>query len=254
MIRIREATTFTYASTPSSDFDIINININTGLQEEPLVAERSILEIKTTDNVKPYFNELSHEPLKFTISFAFEDTFDEDTIDNVVNWLCNYDFYQPLYFDSDTDRIYYALVVEKPMIVHNCLSQGYVNLTFQCNDSYIYSDIITSDVYTVPATPTISLTNDGNINCYPTIYITKIGNGDLSIVNLTTNTLFEFTDLSNNEILTIFCEDEVIESDSGSYRYSNFNDNYLYLLPGSNNLLITGACSIYFKYQYKQLT
>ncbi len=31
------------------------------------------------------------------------------------------------------------MVVDDPVLVHNCLSQGYVNLNFRCNDAYAYS-------------------------------------------------------------------------------------------------------------------
>lgn len=145
---IKSAEYFTYASTPSTDFGIININIeSSSLLEEPFVAEREIEEIKIRGRTQPYFKKVKLKSLQFSVSFAFEDTWDDIKLRNVVNWLCNYNYYQPLYFDNNTDRIFYALVVESPLLIHNCLSQGYIKLTFRCNSPFLYSSLKQSENY-----------------------------------------------------------------------------------------------------------
>lgn len=152
---IRDQTSFVFASTPSSTFNIVNINISSGMQEEPFVAEKTIIQTKVRGRTSPYFSKIIYEPLEFQVSFAFEDTWDDTEIKNVVNWLCGQTYYQPLYFGSQTDTIYYAIVVESPTLVHNCLSQGYVQLTFRCNSPYAYSSLKQS-TYNFTTATTIS--------------------------------------------------------------------------------------------------
>jgi len=56
----------------------------------------------------------------------------------------------------------------------------------------------------------------------------------------------------NDEIVTIDCERKDISSSiSGMYRYSTFNNNWLYLVPGNNRLLIKGDAVIDFKVEFR---
>lgn len=95
--------------------------------------------------------------------------------------------------------------------------------------------------------------NEGDVSVKPIIEITKYGNGDVSIINLSNNKEFKFTNLSNNEIITVYNEEEIIESNLGLNRYSNFNDNYLDLPIGNTTLRVIGSCKIILKWQYKKL-
>nr|WP_230193271.1 phage tail domain-containing protein [Paenibacillus sp. CECT 9249] len=100
-------------------------------------------ETKIRGRDRPYFQGVEKEPLKIGVSFAFEDTWDRRKIREVSRWLTEQPYYQPLYFtdgdDRQPERIYYALVVDEPSLVHNGLRQGYVRLTFRCDGPYAYS-------------------------------------------------------------------------------------------------------------------
>ena len=149
---IRDALYFSYAGKKSIDYGIVNVNFSVGFQEEPFGYSRSIIEEKIRGRSKPYFKGIEKQPLTFTVNFAFEDTWDDEKIREIKRWLLEQDYYKPLFFSNDIDegdveRIYYALVVNDPVLVHNCLKQGYVTLTFRCNDSYAYSPIYLSREY-----------------------------------------------------------------------------------------------------------
>lgn len=144
---IREAEYFEYAGLKSLDFGISNVSISTGLYEEPFSYSRSIVEDSVRGRSKPYFQGLQKEPLKFSVSFAFDDTWDPTLIRRAAHWLTEQTYYQPLVFSSDPEKIYYALAIDDPNLVHNGLNQGYVTLTFRCNDAYAYSPVMLSRVY-----------------------------------------------------------------------------------------------------------
>ncbi|SYX84444.1 distal tail protein Dit [Paenibacillus alvei] len=145
---IRDSMYFSYAGKKSSDFGIINVTIGDNMMlEEPLASSREILEESIKGSTRPYFQGMKKSPLRFSVSFAFEDTWDTNKIREVARWLTEQDYYKELYFSSDPERIFYAIVVDEPILVHNSLSQGYMNMTFRCDSPYSYSPTYLSPVY-----------------------------------------------------------------------------------------------------------
>ena len=144
---------FSYAGEKSIEHGIIHVTLNSGMLEEPFAASRNILETSTRGRDKPYFQGTQKQPLQFDVSFAFEDRWEQSKIQKVVRWLTEQDQYQELFFANEQgnsiEKIYYALVVNEPRLVHNALQQGYVNLTFRCDSPYAYSPILLSPLYKV---------------------------------------------------------------------------------------------------------
>jgi phage-related protein len=122
------------------------------MQEDIFFPSREIIEEKVKGNDKPYFMRTETEPLKFSVSFAFEETWNTEKIREVARWLTQHDYYQELYFVNEdglgSERIFYAMFVEDSTLIHNCLKEGYINLTVRCDSPYTYSPIMTSRLYT----------------------------------------------------------------------------------------------------------
>lgn len=156
-ITIRDSLYFSFAGIKSVDYGILNVNLNSGMQEEIFFPSREIVEEKVKGNDRPYFMRTETEPLKFSVSFAFEETWNTEKIREVARWLTQHDYYQELYFVNEdglgSERIFYAMFVEDSTLIHNCLKQGYINLTVRCDSPYTYSPIMTSRVYKWNYTP-----------------------------------------------------------------------------------------------------
>ncbi|MGM1044899.1 MAG: hypothetical protein ACQEXX_01995 [Bacillota bacterium] len=103
--------------------------------------------------------------------------------------------------------------------------------------------------------PVLVFDNKGDRNCKPEIWITKIDNGDFSIQNLShNNEEFKFKDLIHDETIYVNNEQEDIETSLVvTYRYKDFNDNYLDFPMGKNILRVNGKADIKFRYQFKTL-
>ena len=219
---IRDSLHFEFAGYSSKDFGIINVNIGKNLATEPFVAPINLIEESIRGKEKPYFKRIEREPLSFTVSFAFEETWNETKIRSVARWLTLHEIYQPLKFiheDFDelvnNERIYYALVVESPQIIHNYCQEGFVTLTFRCDSSWSYmptqtypatgatsvTGAATGVTFNVTTAGWLSLTgtgnlitlsNDGDLKMFPIIKVEKTSDGELSITNNENNEVTEF--------------------------------------------------------------
>ncbi|MFF2834244.1 phage tail domain-containing protein [Cellulosimicrobium cellulans] len=150
-ITIRDSLFFSFDGKKSADYGIFNVNLNSGMQEESLAATRELREQTVRGRDKPYFEDIAKQPLKFDVSFAFEDRFNTVKLREVTRWLTEHSYYRPLYFTNEIgkepEKIYYAVVVDSPTLIHNSLQQGYVKLSFRCDSPYAYSPPIKSKDY-----------------------------------------------------------------------------------------------------------
>jgi len=201
---------FSFNGKNSADFGIINVNTDSGMLEENFISERELNEITTRFSEKPYFQYIKKQPISFDLNFAFESVWDSTLIRQIVNWL-NVDYYKEFYFIDDNleKRIYYAIPIDDIKIIHNALRQGYLSLNFRCNSPYCYSDFITTEIYDLSLNTDIGtdieITNSGDVNIKPQIWIEKISddNGDIIITNTNTNQQFIFKTMARaRNILT----------------------------------------------------
>lgn len=264
-IPIKSSQYFSFADEISSIYNIINVNLNANMQDEPS-STRTIIEQKIRGRTKPYFQGLEYEPKTIHITAAFTTPFDNESIQRACRWLCSPTYYKPLFFSDEPHKIYYALVVEDFKLIHNCLSEGYLDITFRCNDYYAYSPYYYREYDFSNNTNGIMINFDnlGDVAIFPEMWIQKTGDGDLesdlSIINYNdAGREFKFltnktnqVGLVNNEKLYIDNENRYIETDlTDMYRYDSFNHNYLKLLPGRNSLLIKGRFKLKLRWQYK---
>jgi predicted phage tail component-like protein len=249
---IKESLYFSFAGRKSTEFGILNVSVQSGLYEETFMSSRSIRETTVRGNPKPYFTEIERQPKVFTLNFLFEDNFNEELINNVTRWL-NVDYYEPLFFSENIDKVFYAMPVEDTNLIHNGLQQGYLTLTFRCDSPFSYGHESTTPWYDCSSgETTIEFPNRGTNSISLVIEITKIEDGDLTIQNLSNyNNEFKLSNLKNGENLTIYnSEEEIITDIPNKDRYDDFNDNYLSLSYGNNVLQVTGKCKLRFIYQY----
>lgn len=255
---IMESINFSYAGKYSSDFGIYNVSMSSGLYEETFMGSRSISETKVVGSSKPIFHRIEQEPLKFKLTFAFKDTWDDKLIREVARWL-NQSYYKPLFFSEQPDRIFYCLPVDDISLIHNGLKQGYLSITMRCDSHYSYTPIVKSPVYDFSRTEqekVITINNYGDLVCKPEVFVTKIGNGDITIRNLSNlGEEFKFTGLLDGESLYIDCDREHIETSLvNTYRYDNFNNKYIRLPENTECYLeVEGSAQIQFRYQLKVL-
>lgn len=254
MSTIKDKLYFNYDGVSSRTYNIINVSLDSGMFEDNLNASREVIETRIRGKDESLFHYVDEGALEFEMVLAFEGTYEEKTLEDVVLWLFK-DGFKPLYFEGSEDRIYYCTPVGDPKIFHNGLRQGYITITMKTSSSKIYSDEKTTQIYYLDDNIygfDIDIENEGHVDMYPEISIEKIDDGD--IIFETNGKITEIKDLSNGEKVYINSEKEIIESDIiGIYRYNNINGNLddIVLKRGSNTIKIYGNCIISFRYVFK---
>ncbi|MEM5009230.1 distal tail protein Dit [Niallia taxi] len=250
---IRESLYFEFAGERSTKFNILNVSISSGLYTETFMSNRTINEITIRGREKPYHTDVTKSPLSFQLSFYFEEKWDDDLIDEVSKWL-DVDYYQPLSFSENLDKVYYCMPVESTELIHNGLKEGYITLTMRCDSPYAYGRQSIEPWYECKESPiTFEVMNLGHQTIYPFIEIRKTENGNIEISNLSrANNVMKINSLLKDEKLKINGENQIIETSlPNAARYNNFNDFYLPLYTGINRIQVTGACKIKLKFRYK---
>lgn len=252
---IMQSLHFVFDEVRSRDLGIVNVHVSSSdMYSETLTGKRSITEVKSRNRTKPFFLNVDYEPIDFTISMAFLNGFSDDDIRRVGRIFVS-DQYKELFFEENPFKRFFVIAIDTPTLSHNGLGQGYLTIHFRNIDSFAYSPVYTSKVYDFSQTNsgTILLENNGDWIVKPEIWITKVGNGDFSIVNTTDEGRpFTFSGLLDGETVYVDNEHEFIQSSlSNVYRYLNFNNEYIKLPVGINTLQVTGNATFQFRYQYK---
>lgn len=253
---IAESLYFVYDGIRSDEMGLINVNIQSGMQEEIFLPEQTITEVTVRGRDTPYFIETKRTPFTLNLNFAFLDTFDDEKIKNIVNWLANQPYYKPLYFSDNLNKWYYVLYTGEAKLLHNCLKQGYITIEMRSISPYTYSPVYQPAVYDYstnsPDGSDFSVNNLGTLPSYPTIKIQKIGSGDIKIVNYSDRgKTFLIKNLVDNEFIEIDCESEDIVSDIPlTYHFDDTTGDFPYFVPGMNYLKIYGNCKMQWTYQF----
>lgn len=248
---------FHFAGQYSTDLGIYLVRLRTGLTSSPFLAEKELIEESIMGRDKPYLLGVRRTPLTLSLTLACEEPWTFERRRELARWLST-DSYELLYSAKEPYKWYYAQYMGGVDLSHSTAMQGYIEVQMRCDSPYAYSPIFNTEYdlssITVPAT--ITFTNEGDVDVKPEIWIKKFGAGDVTIENLTYADIptFEFMDLVDQETVFVSNEDEQIETDlTDMYRFENFNNNYLVLPRGVNNLQVTGACQITLRWQYKVL-
>jgi predicted phage tail component-like protein len=252
---MREAIEFTFDGISSEDMGVIIASPSGGLYNETFLPTRNIVETTVANRYKPYHQRVELSPLSFSLSIFIEEWRDRQNLRQIAKWLMK-DYYVPLTFETNPDRIFYAIIDGDSSLIHNGCKDGYIELNVRCNSPFTYShpQIFESIHDTlIPATETLQLLNSGDMTVKPKMWITKLsGDGSISIENEESGQIMTIANLQDGEKVFIDMENEEIVSDLeilNVYRHGDHNNVWLELVEGENTLNCTGSFDIEIEYE-----
>ncbi|AVM24339.1 phage tail domain-containing protein [Bacillus pumilus] len=260
---IKESQYFLFNHIRSIDMSVVNVNTEGGLQEENFLAGKTINETFLKDRPEPIVDSIVYEPFEMPLNFYVDQNIREGFYKNrnltqkklreIAKWLTVTD-YSPLSFSSNLDIVYYAIPLNAMDLVHNCSEDGYIRLTMKVLP-FKYSTKI-STPWINPSNKIgniLTFDNKGDITVPLSMEIQKIGDGNVTITNLSAyRTPFTIDDLKDREILKIDSVKELMESSLNGYEcYEQSNESYVFLGEGQNRIKVEGSCLIRFNYRFK---
>lgn len=257
-----ESMSFTYDGISSEDFGVMMINSGTGLFKEPFLANRSIIEKTIAWKNVPLLTRVEEKPLSFPLTIFVEEWEKRNNLRAIARWLNQID-YKPLWFESNPDKIVYALIDGASQLIHNGLQEGYITLNVRCKTHHFHSHPRTY-LKTVNGSAEDYINNDGDEDFAPFLEIKKRGNGNVKIETYMEGqkiNTFEIKNMLDGEVAYVNCRDEQIRSSYANnerYLYDLFNNDYLvftlgniYNTESSTKIVFTGNFD--FKMDYETI-
>lgn len=146
---LRNAPHFIFNGFHTRDFNVNNVQVDSGLAKDTFLATRNLTIERTRYSDKSYLLGYTEEPLKFKIRLVFDEH--KFTMNNYR--ALKRVFFEPTYremkFDNEDESnlhiIMYAMVTGSSEATHNVINDGYVDLEFETNSSKKYSEIMEDD-------------------------------------------------------------------------------------------------------------
>lgn len=250
-----ESQYFIFNGINSIDMGLHVVRMDTGLITTPYYSGAEIVEEKVFRRHIPYFFGVDRRPLEFKLQFSLlEGEWTTKKRYEIARWLFH-DDYKLFQSTDDISKHYYVIFTDEGEL-NLASTKGYVELTCRCDAPWAWSPIYINsfDLLENNTNTVIELENKSNLSgyYYPKIEIQMGESTGISLKNLSDNgRIFSFSNLENNEIISIDNDKKIIKSDFiGMYRYNNFNKNWLRLVYGINRLEVTGKCIIQTKMQF----
>ena len=263
-----ESQFFIFDGIKSSDMNLHIMKIDhSGFIETPYISSVDIKQEKLAKRHTPYFYGVERDNIEFTVQLVLMDKYNQpkkwtpQERYNVARWLFH-DEYKEFISSDDIGKRYYCIATSDSDL--NLINtQGYMEVTFTCNAPYGFSPtyIESFDLTGNTTTTIIEIENRSNIikRYKPKLEIEYPNiagfpeTTDIILKNLSdSGREFKLTDVKKGEIYSFDNENRIIKSSRqvNLNPLTHFNRNWLELVYGVNQIMVTGRCRLWIKSQY----
>jgi hypothetical protein len=179
---IQNAKYFTFNNRSLSTFEGMRIgNENNSMYSVQIISNRRLIEEKIPGRKAPYFYNVDDDPLTLEITIALQQPKRVSELRPFFQWLYNNTEYKELWFDTDKDKIFYAMFIGTPTFIYiekgttntNDRSLiGYINVTARCNAGTAFGPAIETMKIFSSINRVNTLFNTGDNSVYTSIEFT----------------------------------------------------------------------------------
>ena len=219
----------------------------TGQNSVAFGNKASIIENRTMNRIQPIHLGVNYheDPLEFTLVFGAERDLDRYEMSNIAFWLTGHQDYQWLSIDQpDLSHLEYRCIITSlTPIMHGWLPYAF-EANVRCDCPYAYGLPFLYN-YTINGSTDILFRNDGTVREYlkPVLDITPgAGTTEFKIVNASDgNREFILSNIPASSRIVVDNNSGIITELNYAYNlYDGFNMNFFRLVPGDNELTVTG--------------
>ncbi|MDB7829110.1 phage tail domain-containing protein [Intestinimonas butyriciproducens] len=244
-----QAYEFSYAGESSYQYGLMLYDFGgRGQADTGFGNKASIVESRTNTRIQPiHFGTNYHQsPLEFKLIFGAQHSLDRYELQNIAMWLTGHSDYQWLSIDQpDLDHVVFrCLITALTPLTHGWLPMAF-EATVRCDCPYAYGHPFTEHCL-VRGETSLLFRNESTVREYlkPTLaFVPEPGATGLTIVNKSDGgRTFSLTGLPADDLqIQVDNNSGVIQELSHGYNlYDGFNLNFFRLVPGGNDLEITG--------------
>ena len=254
---------FMISGYKSSDLGISGCSIiktgdsDNGMIQTPFISGSDIVETEIPRVYTRVYHFHKEEPLTLDLKFSLlEDSFTSNMRYQIAT-LFSGTTYKEFISVDDICKYYYVMCSNQANLFLANNDCGYFEINLRCAHPFALTRpyIYTFDLSTSVAYANVVIDNYDNVGdayYYPQItFMTNSSTTGAYITNLSNNgSIFSFSGLNPSETIFVDNQKKQILSDSGSYRYSNFNVGWLSLIYGKNYLTLSPGCIYQFRCQF----
>lgn len=244
---------FVFAGISSAMYGLMVCDIGSHGQSDVAFGNKaSIIEARTLQRITPiHFGvDYNEAPLEFKLVFGSERALDRYELESISMWLTGHQQYQWLSIEQpDLQHVQFrCLVTSLTPITHGWLPVAFeANIRCDCPYAYGFPFAYT---YDVSGSKSVLLRNNGSVNeyMYPQISI-RTSSRNFSVVNKSDNSrkfLLSGMPSGNLDIRVDNASRVIAEKTYGHNLYRYFDMNFFRLVPGDNELEITGTGTVTF--------
>lgn len=236
---------FVFDGVASERYGLYIYSINgSGNDSSPSGNKVSLLTDKNANGYKHDILGISEdEPLEFQITFGSFNSLTRNEVRAIHKWLRKNEYRKLQIVQPDMKGLHYNCIMHDSTIKQIGNVPYAFEYTVTCDSQFAWEEERTYKYPTITG-GTIRHYNDSDIPTYvrPQIKFTSSSaNNDVSIENISNDMyLTNITGLGMGEVLTMDNENELIKTDRRPNMLQSFNCNWLELVPGINELRITG--------------
>jgi phage-related protein len=251
------STNFYYDGISSESMGVYLIRTSSGLFSVPYIPPRDIIEDFPTMAKKPYSYKSKNQQYQINMVFStLTNNMNATKLKEIASWLFQ-DDYKEFYSEDDPDKKFYLFASNQVDFMTNGANEGYFEVQWRSKFPYAIQ-AETTPTYTIDLSDTITLTNTSNVDeyYYPEVEFTFTATPcDFALINVSDDSrITSFTGLSLNETIYFDNEKKQIISDTGLYRYDNFNKNWFRLVYGANQIIVAGYVELQFRMNFPVFT
>jgi phage-related protein len=220
---------------------------DSGVIDGPFGSSINLITKKLLRNPVEYFYGAEQAPvLDFEISVTSPEPLSGSMRNVIGSWLFGKQSYRKLrIMQNDLQDVYFnCFIVSGTAIYIGNLCYGF-KIHIKCDSPFAYGNpAIVLKTYSTVVNESYTY-NNLSANAYYTYPVLGFRmsayGGDFSITNTSdSNRVFSFTGLAAVETINMDCQRQVLTSNTGLLRISNFNKKWLRFIPGINILTIVG--------------
>lgn len=248
---IENAKYFNFNDRSLSTFEGMRIGTeSTSLYAVQIISNRRLIEEKIPGRQAPYFYGVDDDPLTLEITVALEKPKLISELRPFFQWLYNNTEYKELWFDTDRNKIFYAMFIGTPVL--NYIEQGttdpnnrrligYITLTARCNAGTAFAPAIQTMKIFSEIQPVNTLFNTGDNTVYTSIQFTTpadrtliSGEGGSAVIRSTADGLRE---VDNNQSVP---NRRLLYDSSKNWAFRKYDNDLIeiettYSLPGGGS-------------------